>query len=244
MTQPDPQGARRASYLLLTDFERLEAWCKDVRLLCGGYSPYLVGSVNERPDFRDVDLRIILPDAVFDRWWSDPVRLRTLNHALSTWGQRETGLPIDCQVQRQTEASEQFGKKFRNPMGDRDWTRIVPAGVLVEAEPMTQPDPQGALRITARERLIYRVRAVNARLRDKTGSDIDPAIWLDDLDAIEAEAIAANNAALRQKVLSLGMFEGCGGMGCTEERNDELAAVLDLLVPTVTTYPLSPSGDR
>jgi hypothetical protein len=123
---------RRGSFLLLTDFERLEAWCKEVRHLFRGEPPYLVGSVNERPDFRDVDLRIILPDAVFDRWWSDPIRLRTLNHAMSVWGQRETGLPIDFQVQRQTEANASFPDKERNPMGGRDWRRIVPAGVRVD----------------------------------------------------------------------------------------------------------------
>jgi hypothetical protein len=49
--------------------------------------------------------------------------------------------------------------------------------------------------------------------------------------AIEAEAVAAERARLRAAVLSLGMFDGCGGVGCVEERNEECAAVLALLEP-------------
>lgn len=46
---------------------------------------------------------------------------------------------------------------------------------------------------------------------------------------IEAEAVAAERARIRTGVLSAEMFEGCGGMGCTEERNDELATVLAIV---------------
>lgn len=116
----------RATYLLLTDFERVEAWCRDVTLMFHGYSVYLVGSAITRPDHRDIDLRVILPNAVWDRWWRDPVRTRLINHALSTWGQRETGLPIDFQVQRQTESEAFTGP--RNMMGWRNWATLTPAG--------------------------------------------------------------------------------------------------------------------
>ena len=118
---------RRSSFLQLHDFERLEDWSKKVLALTGEV-PYLVGSVLKRPDFRDVDLRIILRDAVFDRWWTDPVRVRYLNAALSEWGTRETGLPIDLQVQRMTEANEAFGGEYRNPMGLRDWSMMPTSG--------------------------------------------------------------------------------------------------------------------
>ena len=43
-----------------------------------------------------------------------------LNRALSVWGQQETGLPIDFQVQRQTEANAEFSGT-RIAMGFRDW---------------------------------------------------------------------------------------------------------------------------
>jgi len=115
---------RRSSYLQLTDFEILEEWCQKLRVVAGGNVPYLVGSVNRTPDFRDVDLRIILPDRLYDRYFrADPDRVRLVNRALSIWGTRETGLPIDCQVQRMTEANEQFPGEYRNPMGLRDLAR-------------------------------------------------------------------------------------------------------------------------
>lgn len=116
-----PAPRHRSSFLLLTDFERLEEWCRLVSVVFDGRHPYLVGSVNERADFRDVDLRLILPDAVFDRWWRDRVKVRMVNRAVSTWGQRETGLPIDFQIQRRTEANEAYPREARNPMGLRDW---------------------------------------------------------------------------------------------------------------------------
>ena len=40
------QGYRRGSYLLLSDFERLEEWCRLVRVVFDGECPYLVGSFN------------------------------------------------------------------------------------------------------------------------------------------------------------------------------------------------------
>jgi hypothetical protein len=51
-----------------------------------------------------------------------------VNRAISTWGQRETGLPIDFQVQRQTEANRDFGGCIRNPLGGRNWTTIPTSG--------------------------------------------------------------------------------------------------------------------
>lgn len=119
---------RRSSYLLLTDFERLEEWCRNVRIVFDGNHPYMVGSVHDSPDFRDVDLRLMVEDAVYDVVYADPVKVRLVNRAISTWGQRETGLPIDFQVQRMTEANEAYGKDYRNPMGIRDWSLQVPSG--------------------------------------------------------------------------------------------------------------------
>lgn len=125
MSEAEPKA--RITYLVQSDFERLEEWCRNVRRIfkC---PPYLVGSVLQRPDFRDVDLRLILPDERFDAEWSDRVRVRLMNRAISTWGQRETGLPIDFQIQRQTEANGKFSG-MRNPMGTRDWSLIPTSGV-------------------------------------------------------------------------------------------------------------------
>lgn len=123
------EGRQRASFLVQSDFERLEEWCRNVCILFGPEIPYLVGSATERSDYRDVDLRLILEDEVFDRSWRDPVKVRLVNRALSIWGQQETGLPIDFQIQRQTEANDRFPHGIRNPMGLRDWATTRTSGV-------------------------------------------------------------------------------------------------------------------
>lgn len=115
----------RSTHLLLTDFERVEEWCRGVRILFG-QPPYLVGSAISRPDYRDIDLRLILSDEDFDAEWRNPVKVRLMNRAISTWGQRETGLPIDFQIQRQSAANARWPNEVRNPMGVRDWSVIVP----------------------------------------------------------------------------------------------------------------------
>ena len=120
---------KRATYLLMSDFERLEEWCRLVDVVFDHNTTYLVGSTNRTKDYRDVDLRCILLDAVFDRWWGDPLKVRYVNRAISIWGQQETGLPIDFQVQRQTDSNEQFPKQPRNPMGFRDWSLQRTSGV-------------------------------------------------------------------------------------------------------------------
>jgi hypothetical protein len=73
---------------------------------------FLVGSVLERPDFRDVDVRAIMADEVFDRlfpggesgmdsdaFWS------LLCESVGAYLAQATGLPIDFQIQRMTEAN-------------------------------------------------------------------------------------------------------------------------------------------
>jgi hypothetical protein len=124
----------RFSYLLQSDFERLEEWCRHVRKLFRAH-PYFVGSATQRANFRDVDLRLILPDERFDAEWSAVVRVRLMNRAISIWGQQETGLPIDFQIQRQTEANEQYPDGPRNPMGTRDWSLIETSGVPAPPQP-------------------------------------------------------------------------------------------------------------
>lgn len=81
--------------------------------------PYLVGSATERADYRDVDLRLILADEEFDRLFAGrepPWSLVSL--AIGQYLAGITGLPIDFQIQRRTEANERFpGPGNRNPMG-------------------------------------------------------------------------------------------------------------------------------
>ncbi len=90
---------RRATWLRVDQLRLLDQWCAVLR--DSFQTPvYLVGSALRGPGWRDVDVRIVLPAA---RHAVIPMRLLDLNLALSLWGQRSTGLPIDCQVQSETE---------------------------------------------------------------------------------------------------------------------------------------------
>lgn len=93
VTPPRP----RATYLQLSDVRLLDMWGRELREMWG-YTAYLVGSALVRPDYRDVDVRIVIPDDDFEKL-EELVDLGRLAVALSIWGQKATGLPIDCQVQ-------------------------------------------------------------------------------------------------------------------------------------------------
>lgn len=68
-----------------------------------------------RPDWRDVDIRTMLEDDKFDLLFKEnKVRLKFLNVAISEWLSARTGLPIDFQFQRATNANAEFGGKPRN----------------------------------------------------------------------------------------------------------------------------------
>lgn len=106
----------RSNYLSPHQMQRLNLACLPVRDAFGR-PPYLVGSVHQRADFRDVDVRTILADQEFDRWFTlgpndkdgaahaDP-RWVLICSALSEWLSSVSGLPIDYQIQRRTEANE------------------------------------------------------------------------------------------------------------------------------------------
>jgi hypothetical protein len=89
---------------------------------------YLVGSAMTRPDYRDVDVRLILPDETFKRLTLDDPRVhRLLNVALSNLVDAAAGLrrPVDFQVQSMTEANSIAGQTARNPLGSR-WSHQPP----------------------------------------------------------------------------------------------------------------------
>ena len=113
----DKPRERSASYLSPPDFHRLNWACVPIREAFGD-PPYLVGSALTRPDYRDVDLRLILDDERHEQLFGDASpRLRLfLGCAISDWLARMTGLPIDFQFQSMTEANvPEHG--MRNPMG-------------------------------------------------------------------------------------------------------------------------------
>jgi len=108
--------SHRATYLTVQQQFNLEHAC---RLLSAsfGMHTYHVGSSLERPDWRDVDLRCILDDADYDVLiGANKTKLKFLNVAISEWLAARSGLPVDFQFQRQTEANAEF-KGRRNAVG-------------------------------------------------------------------------------------------------------------------------------
>lgn len=99
-----------ANYLQHQDEHNLHLAC--VPFSAVGYGTYLVGSCLHRPDFRDVDVRCILPD---DQFAALPC-VATLNACVSEWLRQRTGLPIDFQFQGQTEANAKHSGK-RSALG-------------------------------------------------------------------------------------------------------------------------------
>lgn len=110
----------RVSYLTAAQFTQLNDACVPVAAAFGE-PPYLVGSVTEGPDYRDIDLRVILDDDEFDRQYVGRGLLWSLVcFAITTHLTRLTGLPIDFQIQRMTEANAKYPDGARHPMGLTD----------------------------------------------------------------------------------------------------------------------------
>lgn len=87
-----------------------------------GWHPYLVGSVLKRRDHRDVDVRIMLDDAEFERifggdgLWITNGGLTLANMALSALAKEITGMEVDCQIQRTSDANAEYGGEKRQPI--------------------------------------------------------------------------------------------------------------------------------
>lgn len=113
-------GKQRAIYLDVPEVRILDHWCEALRLSFQR-EVYLVGSVLQGPDHRDVDVRIMLTD---EEMASLPMHVLDLNMMLSRWGQQATGLPIDCQVQTLAEFTTEGGP--RNPRGYTEERRQSP----------------------------------------------------------------------------------------------------------------------
>ena len=80
-----------------------------------GHVPYQVGSSLSTKNWRDVDVRLILPDQEYDAMFGQPAnetnsKLAAFTVAFAALGKQMTGLPIDFQIQRQTEANEKYGR--------------------------------------------------------------------------------------------------------------------------------------
>lgn len=74
-----------------------------------------------RPDWRDIDVRIMLRNDDFATL-ATVIKPRRLNLMLTLWGRQVTGLPIDCQIQSAATANDRYptDKHPRNMLGMRD----------------------------------------------------------------------------------------------------------------------------
>jgi len=122
-------GANPWSYLDAPVLDRLDMASVLVRDVLD--TPYLVGSCLTKPDYRDVDIRVILLDERYDELFkrphADPLR-HLIQVAITDHYVKETGLRIDFQIQRMTEANEQYstekGGTRRHPLGIYPWPYV------------------------------------------------------------------------------------------------------------------------
>lgn len=94
--------------LLLEEFG-YQVWC------AFGETPYHVGSSVLKKVWRDVDVRLLLPDEEYERQgFGDPAHPHSnakwvsLVMAYAALGKAMTGLPIDFQIQQQSYANEHY----------------------------------------------------------------------------------------------------------------------------------------
>lgn len=122
----------KASYIGAPAVFLLEQACQHINDAFDGFGCYVVGSSMERPDWRDVDVRLIMSDEEFMQlfpnanvwpeggggtWEQDP-RWLLLTTAISLWLKQQTGLPVDFQFQPQQHANKRHSKP-RNAVGLR-----------------------------------------------------------------------------------------------------------------------------
>lgn len=84
-----------------------------------GEVPYQVGSSLNTKKWRDVDVRLILPDEQYDEMFGVPAnevnaKVAAFTLAFCALGKEMTGLPIDFQIQRQTDANAKYGRATGN----------------------------------------------------------------------------------------------------------------------------------
>lgn len=98
----------------------LDHACKPLHEAFDCLGVFLVGTAATRQSYRDVDVRMMLTDKTYDRMLKvmSVEGMAFLGLAIGQYLASMTGLPIDFQIQRQTQANEHHAGT-RNPLGLR-----------------------------------------------------------------------------------------------------------------------------
>lgn len=112
------------SYVGAPAIFKLELAVKQLSNAFNNSGVYLVGSALTRPDWRDVDLRMIMDDAEFfaefpnthNSWWNSNPKWLLLTISISEYLSKLSGLPVDFQFQPRNYANEHY-KDHRHAMG-------------------------------------------------------------------------------------------------------------------------------
>lgn len=114
---------KRANYLGVPQVYNLNHACEAIFSAFGNV-PYLVGSSLIKKDYRDVDVRLILDDEEFDILFPGIGSRHDLNAkwslmcaSISGWLASRSSLPVDFQIQRQTEANNDYPNEPRHALG-------------------------------------------------------------------------------------------------------------------------------
>lgn len=116
MSDEPKQEKWRANYIPAPHFYNLNQACALINRAFDG-TCYLVGSSLTKRDYRDVDVRLILDDAEYDRIFRAPdagwlsAYWSLLCTSISLWLRQQADLPVDFQIQRMTQANENHSLK-------------------------------------------------------------------------------------------------------------------------------------
>ncbi len=106
---------KRANFIGAPAFFNLNQACRVVSDAFGFGSVFLVGSALDRRDYRDVDVRCVIDDAVYARLFpgiGPPSYMNPLwsllCSSISLYLSQHSGLPVDFQIQQQTAANETY----------------------------------------------------------------------------------------------------------------------------------------
>lgn len=98
--------------------------CDQVAKAFGEHVCYLVGSALQRPDYRDVDVRLIIGDAKWHALFGSnengelSIFWSLICTSISEYIEKRTGLNVDFQIQSMTTANGALhGKRKRQPLG-------------------------------------------------------------------------------------------------------------------------------